>query len=297
MIEEVEISSLDLRYESCRMKNPNAEKALLASILERGVRDPLQGANTKDGQILLNGFKRYRCCKKLAIEIVPYCRLGDDEVSGLIELIRMSNCKCLTIIEQARLIDELRRVHKMSISRIADHLEKSKGWVSMRCGMIAEISDFVKEKIFKAEFPAYSYMYTLRRFMRMNGVSKQQIERFVGAVCGHRLSIREIELLAYGYFNGTEEFRLQIQEGNISWGLSSLKERLPEPKGCTKLEQQMLKELEITQRYMHRMIYASRDSRLKSRSFYAQANVLAGGILKQMEKFSTAIQEFYDKSR
>jgi len=40
MIEQVEISSLDLRYESYRMKSPGAEKALLGSILENGIRTP-----------------------------------------------------------------------------------------------------------------------------------------------------------------------------------------------------------------------------------------------------------------
>ena len=32
MVEEVEISSFDLRYESYRMKSPTADKALLTSI-------------------------------------------------------------------------------------------------------------------------------------------------------------------------------------------------------------------------------------------------------------------------
>ncbi len=42
MAEEVELSSLDLRYEGFRMKSPGVEKALLVSVLENGIRDPLQ---------------------------------------------------------------------------------------------------------------------------------------------------------------------------------------------------------------------------------------------------------------
>ena len=62
MTEQVEISSFDLRYECCRMKSTIAEKILLQSILTHGIRDPLQGVDTKDGiRILLNGFKRVRC--------------------------------------------------------------------------------------------------------------------------------------------------------------------------------------------------------------------------------------------
>jgi hypothetical protein len=43
-------------------------------------------------------------------------------------------------------------------------------------------------------------MYTLRQFMRMNGVSGQDVEQFVAAVSDEGLSVRQIEQLAHGYF-------------------------------------------------------------------------------------------------
>ena len=89
MVEQVEVSSFDLRYQGCRMRCPGAERALLLSILEKGIRDPLQGVNTEQSRILLDGFKRYRCAKKLSIGIVPYRSLGRDEACGIIELIRI----------------------------------------------------------------------------------------------------------------------------------------------------------------------------------------------------------------
>ena len=89
------------------------------------------------GRILLDGFKRYRCAKKLAIEIVPYFSLGNDEAFGIIELIRLSNSKSLNILEQSKLIDELKTVHRMCPSDIAKLLEKSKSWVSVRMSRLA----------------------------------------------------------------------------------------------------------------------------------------------------------------
>ncbi len=43
MIERVEISSLDLRYESYRMKSPGAEKMMLGSISEKWHQEPFAG--------------------------------------------------------------------------------------------------------------------------------------------------------------------------------------------------------------------------------------------------------------
>ncbi len=295
-IEQVEISSFDLRYEHCRLKSTVAEKALLSSMLDHGIRDPFQGVETEGGcRILLDGFKRYRCAKKLGIGIVPYHCIGEDEAFGIITLLRIANAKSLNILEQARLIDELRAIHKMSIWQIAGLLEKSKGWVGMRVGLIGQMSPVIMDKVFQGQFPVYSYMYTIRSFIRMNAVSKQDVDQFVKSVSGKGLSIRDIEILANGYFKGGEDLRQQIRNSNITWTLSRLKQSFV-TKGCTPAEQRMLKDLEIAQKYMQRVINRSKDDRYKTDSFYAQANLLTGGILRQMSMFSKSIKELHDKS-
>ena len=55
MVEEIELSTIDLRYESCRLKNPVLEARLLASIAERGIEEPLEGVDKAEARILLNG--------------------------------------------------------------------------------------------------------------------------------------------------------------------------------------------------------------------------------------------------
>jgi len=295
-IRQVEISSFDLRYERCRLKSEVTEKALLSSILDHGIRDPLRGVETRGGcRILLDGFKRYRCAKKLGIGIVPYHCLGEDEAFGIITLLRIANAKSLNILEQSRLIDELRTIHKMSISQIAGLLEKSKGWVGMRVGIIGQMSPAIMDKVFSGQFPVYSYMYTIRSFIRMNGISKQDVDVFVQSVAAKGLSIRDIEILANGYFKGGEGIRQQIRNGNITWGLSRLKDSSVAT-DCTQVEQLLLKDLEITQKYMQRVINKSRDDRYNTASFNAQANLLTGGILRQMNIFFESIEVLHDKS-
>jgi len=78
--------------------------------------------------------------------------------------------------------------------------------------------------------------------------------------------------------------------------LSRLKESAANRTTCTELELRMLKDLEITQKYMQRVTYRSKDTRFKTNSFYSQANLLSGGIVRQMEGFSRAIREFHDRS-
>jgi hypothetical protein len=166
MSREIEISALDLRYESYRMRSSAQEAKLTASIAQRGIEEPLEGVDTGAGHILLNGFKRYRSARKLHIEVVPYTSLGVDEAMGIMGLLRISNNKALGILEQARFIDDLKNLHQMNVAEIAAELSRSKSWVSMRLSLMKEMTEVVREKLFSGGFPVYPYMYTLRQFMR-----------------------------------------------------------------------------------------------------------------------------------
>lgn len=296
MAREVELSILDLRYESYRMRNPALEARLLASIAQRGIEEPLEGVDTKERILLLNGFKRYRCACRLGIGRAPYASLGQDEAIGIMNLLRVSNNRSLGIVEQARFIDELRKLHRMTVSEIAAELSRSKAWVSMRVGLIGEMSERVRQEIFSGRFPIYAYMYTLRQFMRMNGVKKQEIENFIVSVSGKRLSVREIEQLAHGYFRGPKSFREAIRNGHVGLPLQWMKDVAEDPDGCNKFEGALLKDLEITHKYMQRVMGKSHDRRLKTRSFHAQAHLLTAGILSKARAFFEMLRELHDRS-
>jgi predicted transcriptional regulator len=295
MTRSVELSALDLRYESYRMRNPALEARLLASIAERGIEEALEGVEAAGGSILLNGFKRYRCALKLRIRMAPYASLGQDEATAIVTLLRVSNDRSLTILEQARFIEELREHNAMSVADIAARLSRSKSWVSMRLGLMAEMSAAVREKLFRGEFPVYPYMYTLRQFMRMNGVRKQDIEEFVVALAGKQLSVREMEQLAHGYFRGPASFREAIQQGHVTLALDWFRQVPEDPDGSNEFERVLLKDLEITQKYIQRVMGKSDDRRLKTPAFFAQAHLLTAGILSQARAFYQVMRQLHDR--
>ena len=63
-------------------------------------------------------------------------------------LLRISNAKALGILEQAAFIDELKNTRHLSLADIAEQLSRSKSWVSMRVGLIAQMSVTVRAKLF-----------------------------------------------------------------------------------------------------------------------------------------------------
>ena len=296
MTREVELSQLDLRYEGYRMKNAALEERLLGSIAQRGLEEPLEGVEVQEQSVLLNGFKRYRCARKLRLASVPFVSLGADPAVGILSLLRSSNHRSLSFLEQAAFVAELKHERQMNVADIASELSRGKSWVSMRLGLMAEMSATVRKELFSGGFPAYSYMYTLRQFMRMNGVKPEEVEQFVVALSGKKLSVREVEQLAHGYFRGPESFRQEILKGNLALPLQRMQQVPPSLDGCNEFERVLLGDLEITQKYMQRVMGKSQDKRVQNRVFYAQAQLLTAGILSRARAFFHSLRQLHDRS-
>lgn len=296
MSENVELSTLNLRYEGYRLRDDAREARLLASMAERGIEEPLEGVDTPNDRFLLDGFKRRRCAEKLGLHCVPYVSLGEEEASGIITLMRAAPDKSLQILEQARFVVELLTMHGMSVADVAESLSRSKGWVCMRRNLMKQMSDATQRLLFRGAFPVYSYMYTLRPFMRMNSVTNGDPDKFIELVAGKRLSVRDIELLADGYFRGPDSLRAAITEGKLNWSLDQMKNVPDDPDGCSDFERVLLKELQSLGKSMQRVVLKCRDPRLASRPFYAQANLLTAGLLSNLDTFKERMKAFHDRS-
>jgi hypothetical protein len=284
MTQNIEIAELDLRYEGFRMKNPALERKLLGSIQQRGIEEPLSGVDPGQSHILLDGFKRLRCARILGLHGLPYSAQGQDQALGIMNMLRGSGHQPLLILEQACFIDELRALHGLSVSEIAQQLARSKGWVSMRLGLFEELTPAVREKLFAGQFPVYAYLYTVRPFMRMNKVPAERIEQFVLAVSGKGLSVREIAFLFQRCFGSSPAWREQILQGRLELPLRHYRQDFATPGACDSLERGVLRDLELAEKLMRRVAGVAHEN-LKSPAFQAQANLLTTQILKEAQPF------------
>jgi len=299
----VELSHLDIRYERLRLKDKGRENTLQSSILEQGILEPLCVITLGDAEhILLDGYKRYRCAVRLRLSNVPVMTWEHDAAVGILKLLRSSCGQRLTAVEEAGLVNELHEAHQLSMVEIARRLERSVSWVSLRLGLMQEMGDDVRERIFSGEFPVRSYMYSLRHFTRVkSGVPKETVSAFVGCVAGKGLSGRDIDRLARAYFKGDAVMRSQIEGGRLDWTLRQLKEidakqENPRP-NLNELESRVLSQLEVVCSYATRLRYGLKDTRLSSHDFFVYGSEVAQKVLKTWDGFHHTLREFYDSAR
>ena len=297
-MQEIEIQRIDRRWESLRLPNESQERALLSSISSGGIREPLQGVMLGESLLLLDGFKRLRCSQKLGIQRAPVASLGADEAGGMLALLRQSNAHALSTLEQAALVDELKARYHLSVMEIARHLERSAAWVSVRLGILGQMSESVRKAIFTGKFPARSYLYTLQSFTRVNKISQNEITEFVQAASGKNLSLRQIDLLAHGYFRGGATLKAQIQQGQISWTLEQLqRSQVRESAQLGQREARVLLDLELAQKYLHRLLAGLQQPELGGNEFFAQADLIVSGILSVLPRFQKSLEVWHDKRR
>ena len=299
-MKQVEIHTISKAYEHFRLRDRYREKLLLQSILEHGIREPLQcvqAQGQKYEYILLDGYKRLRCSYKLKLHMLPVVSLGTDETACILRLIRSSTDSSLSTLEQARFVDELHNRHGLSLGEIADSLERSKAWVSLRLGIIDQMSQVVRKEVFSGRFPVRCYLYTLRPFTRVNSISSCQIDRFVQSVSGKGLSTRDIDRLAYGYFRGAKQLKRQILQGNLQWTLRRMRNIDPAPgpgADLSEVEWSVIRDLQLCRKYISRICSGLAQKELGSQAFHAQASLLIQGLLSVIDEFSSRIRSFYE---
>jgi len=302
---EVELARVNRKYEGHRQKSESREKQLLLSILERGIEEPLHGVHCKSSgeAILLDGFKRLRCAIKIGTGSVPFLSINEDEATAILQMLRHSNAKSLTMLEQASFVEDLKSTHGLSVAEISTRLERSKAWVLVRLKTRSEMSETIVKAILSGSFPFYSYFYTLHPFMRITGVaSKNEIDEFVSLTSGRGLSTRDIELLSNAYFRGGDVIKNQIKNGDIGWCLQKLKDQklaiaAEDAPSLSEVERKTLRDLDILRGCMARLSLKLARADLKAPSFMAQSELLSDGILSRIEQFNIILRGFYDRIR
>jgi len=217
-----------------------------------------------------------------------------DEVSGILQLLRGTRHQGLHLLEQARFVEALKSERGMSVAEIAEQLSRSKAWVKLRLELVAQLSPTVAEALFGGAFPVYCYLYSLRPFRRLKPAA--DIDQFVTALRGKKLSVREIEGLAQGFFRGPESFRAEVLRGNLSLPLQQISATPPDPDGCSEFERIFLQDLERTHQGMLRVIGKSQDPRLQSGPFLVQCHLLTSGMLSRGPTFLRLLRQLHDRT-
>jgi hypothetical protein len=205
---ELELGHLDLRYEPLRRRNARREHQLLASLSEQGQVLPVVvvRAESSNGFVLLDGYKRVRALRRLCSDTVQ-ATLWDLGAADALLLERlMHSSEADSPLEQGWLLVTLRDEFGLSLNELSRRFDRTKSWVSRRLALCEQLPDIVQEHVRQGILAPHAAMKFLVPLARAN---KSGCIKLCTAIT-RPLSIRQTELLCLAYKAADEQGRTRL---------------------------------------------------------------------------------------
>ncbi len=198
---QLEFHQLELRYERLRVVRPEPERRLLASLAEVGQQVPIVVVKDEvsSQHIVIDGYKRIRCLRRLARDMVAASSWPEEEAEALIVTRLMQTAEAETALEQSWLLLELKQRFGFSREELARRFGHSVSWVSRRLALVQELPDVIQERVRRGEIVAHGAAKYLVPLARAN---RQVCLELVEGIGSTRLTSCDLGILYRAYQTG-----------------------------------------------------------------------------------------------
>lgn len=208
---ELNLESLDLKYERLSVLRPAAERRLLASLSEAGQQSPLivVAASEAGRYVVVDGHKRVRALKKLKADVAKAAVWELSEGDALAAAYQMWASGRRDAFEEGWLVAALHRCFGWSLGEVARRLVRSKSWVSKRLALVEELPEWMSEEVSSGRLGAHGAANYLVPLTRVNA---EDGRRLVERIRGLGLTSRQLGEIYVGYRGSNAPARRKIVE-------------------------------------------------------------------------------------
>ncbi len=208
---DLEFHQLDMRYEHLRLRRPERERRLLASLAEKGQQVPIVVVALFEdpGRYqVIDGHKRVRLRRRLGADTVQATVWDMSEAEALLLDRSLRTADAETAIEQGWLLQELRNL-PLSQQDLANRFDRSLGWVSQRLTLVQVLPKSVQEHVRAGRIPAQAAMKYL---VPLSRAKREDCEVLSEAIAKHQLTSREVGDLYRAWRDGSLDVRRRVLE-------------------------------------------------------------------------------------
>lgn len=208
----LEFHQLDLRFEHLRVRRPERERRLLASLAAAGQQIPIVVVAVRDQvdrYLVIDGYKRVAALKQLGRDTVAATVWPMTEAEALVLEQSMRTSEGDSALEQGWLLAELEHRFGYSLDELARQFDRSISWVSRRLALVELLPDSVQQQIRLGKIPPHVAMKFLVPVARAN---VEHCERMATAIASHKFSSREAGELYAAWRDTSPQMRNRILE-------------------------------------------------------------------------------------
>jgi len=212
---KLEFHQLDRRYEHLRVRNPQRQRRLLASLAESGQQTPIvvvAVSGEANRYLVIDGYKRIAAFEQLGRDTVDAVVWPMSEAEALLLDRSMRFSEPESALEQGWLLSEFHQRFGHSLDEIARRFDRSPSWVSRRLALVEALPESVQQKVRAGEISAQVAMKVLVPMARS---SVEDCQRMADALARHRLTSRQAGELYTAWRNSRSFLRQRILENPL----------------------------------------------------------------------------------
>jgi ParB family chromosome partitioning protein len=147
---QLEFHQLDRRWEHLRVRSPQRQRRLLASLADAGQQTPIvvvAAAGQPDRYLVIDGYKRIVALQQLGRDTVEAVIWPMSEAEALLldRSLRFSQPE--TALEQGWLLAEMERRFGYGLDDLARRFDRSVSWVSRRLALVELLPEAIQQQV------------------------------------------------------------------------------------------------------------------------------------------------------
>ncbi len=207
---QLEFHQLDRRWERLRVREPQRQRRLLASLADSGQQTPIVVVVSTDNPeryVVIDGYKRIAALQQLGRDTVESTVWPMSEAEALLldRTLRLSRQE--TALEQGWLLAEMERRFGYSHDELARRFDRSASWVSRRLALVELLPEAIQQQVREGTIAAQVAMKYLVPLARIN---VDDCERMAAAFAAQHCTTREAGQLYTAWREGSRQVRERI---------------------------------------------------------------------------------------
>jgi ParB/RepB/Spo0J family partition protein len=205
----LEFHQLDRRWEHLRVREPQRQRRLLASLAASGQQTPIivVAAGPPEHYLVIDGYKRVAALQQLGRDTVEATVWAMSEAEALLLSRSLRFSPQESALEQGWLLAEMEQRFGYGLDELARRFDRSPSWVSRRLALVELLPEAIQQQVREGKLAAQVAMKYLVPVARINA---DDCTRMAGAFVAHGCNTRQAGRLYTAWRKGTRAVRKRI---------------------------------------------------------------------------------------
>jgi ParB/RepB/Spo0J family partition protein len=244
---QLEFHQLERRWQHLRVRDPQRQRRLLASLADRGQQVPIvvvAAEGCTDRYVVIDGYKRITALEQLGRDTVEAVVWPMNEAAAVLldRSLRLSEHE--TALEVGWLLAEMEQRFGYSLEELARRFDRSVSWVSRRLALAELLPEAIQQQVREGKIAAQVAMKFLVPVARQ---SLEACQRMAAIFAEHHCDTREAGQLYAVWRGGSAAIRKRILDDPALFFKTQRQEKAPPGAGA-----ELIRDLEIVTAIVNR---------------------------------------------